>query len=1193
MYKFIKHELKYWLTSPMIWIFLLINTLLVFAAVSSDNVSIGGGVGNVFKNAPYVVQQYYGVFSLLCLLMTTAFMNATANRDFQYGMYQFVFSSPIKKRDYFFGKFIGAAIISVIPLLGVSLGALIGPLMPWVEAERYGPVVWNGHLLGILAFGIPNTFIAGVLLYSISILFRSNIVSFIGAMLLLVLYAVSSGYTSDIDKEWLANILDPFGFRPESIVSKYMTVAEKNAGGAPLSGAFLTNRLIWVGISIVLLFLMYFRFSFSTRNEKSKSEKKKKADDKAPVFSNKVFQPTHSDGFTWGTFVHLFAFELKAVIKNPTFITIVAIGLINLIAGLYTYTGGYGTDQYPVTYDMVDGIKGSFSLFFIAIITFYTGVLVWNERDAKINEIQDSTPIKTGLLLASKVFALVTSIALVMVLAIFCAVVAQTAMGYHRYQLDVYFKSILVLNLLSYVYLIVVALLFHYLINNRYIAYFAFVAFVIVNTFVFGILEVSSNLLKHGGTPNVTYSDMNGFGPYISGLTWFNLYWVLFSLLVSFIIYLFYVRGKETDFGKRLQAAKYLFSKNKLAIGFTLLAFVLCGGFVYYNTKVLNKYDSPKETEKMQVDYEKTYKKYETLIQPRFYKYNYTIDLEPEKRNMFAHIDAWAHNVSDKAISEIHFTLPTLQDSLQISFDGGKLKMRDKRLSYRIYSLQKPLMPNDSILIKVDVWGITKGFENEVSFTQLTENGTFFNNQDVMPKLGYNKGYEISDKNKRAKVKLPKRQRSNKLDENNLAARANNYLTDDADWVEVNTTISTSPNQIAIAPGSLLKEWEANGRKYFSYKLDQKSLDFYSFISARYTVARKKWKGINMEVYYIPEHAYNVPNMQNSLQKALEYYTRNFGPYYHKQCRIIEFPRYQSFAQAFPGTMPYSEGIGFIIDLRKVTKEDIDQVFYVVAHEMGHQYWAHQLCGAEMQGSEMMSEGFAQYSALMVMEKEYGKDKMKKFLTYEMDGYLRGRSREFEAERPIMKTEGQQYIHYQKASVVMYYLKEMIGEAKVNEALHSLIDSFAYHQPPYPTSLSAVRAFKKVTPDSLQYLITDMFENITLFNNRVVEASYKKVNNEYEVTLKTTSEKFRADSLGKETAIPIADYVDVGVFAQSPNKENMGKVLAMKRVKVNKRDNSYSFRIKELPYQVGIDPYNYLIDRVPDDNVKKLSEEAL
>jgi ABC-2 type transport system permease protein len=504
------------------------------------------------------------------------------------------------------------------------------------------------------------------------------------------------------------------------------------------------------------------------------------------------------------------------------------------------------------------------------------------------------------------------------------------------------------------------------------------------------------------------------------------------------------------------------------------------------------------------------------------------------------------------------------------------------------YTLDKPLAANDSIKIVFELSRITRGFENNVSFTQLTENGTFFNNMDLMPTFGYNSNYEISDKNTRKKRKLPKRDIMPKLDENNIPARMNTYLSNDADWVDVNTVISTSPDQIAIAPGSLIKTWEKDGRKYFNYKLDHKSVNFYSFISARYEVARKKWKGIDLEVYYDKNHAYNVPNMLKSMEKSLEYYTTNFGPYMHKECRIIEFPRYQSFAQAFPGTMPFSEGIGFILDQRDVTKDDIDQVFYVVAHEMAHQYWAHQLIGANMQGSEMMSEGFAQYSALMVMEKEYGKDKMKKFLEYEMDEYLNGRSSETEEEEPLMKTQGQQYIHYNKASVVMYYLKEMIGEGKVNKALQNLLKEYAYKNPPYPTSIAAVNEFKKVTPPDMQYLIKDIFETITVFSNRALKTSYKKAGNGYEVTLSTSSEKFRSDGFGRETAIPINDYIDIGVFTEPENDYTAGKVLAYKRVKINKKDNTFTFTTKEKPYQAGIDPYNYLIDRIPNDNLKEV-----
>lgn len=1162
-------------------------------AFGLQGVTIGGAVGSLHKNAPFVVEAFYAVFSVFILIMATAFLNATAIRDFQYNMYQFIFSSPIKKRDYFFGKFIGASIISVIPMLGISLGALlapvVSPILPesWEMAppERFGEVVWSGHLNGIIMFAIPNIIIAGVLLYALALIFRSNIVSFISIALMIVLSSIAGGFTNDIKKEWLANILDPYGRNPFGNMTKYTTVAEKNTTSIGLEGDLLINRLVWIVLALIALFVVYYYFSFNLKKENAKKVKQQKSEI-VPVVSDKIFRPTSANAFSFSTFFNLVRFETKAIIKNPVFIIIIAIGMILLVTALSSFTGRYGTSQYPVTYQIIDSINGSFDFFLLAFITFYTGVLVWKERDAKLNEIEDSTPIKTGVLFASKAVAVIAAIAIVLICTIIVGVIAQTAYGYTRYEIDLYIKSLLILQLLHLSYMVVLSLLFHYLINNRYIGYFAFIAFIFVDSFIWGLFDISTNMVSFGSTPYVIYSDMNGFGPFIPGMVWFNIYWVLFTIILCFVCIAFYIRGKETSFKYRLNSAKRRFRKNRIAIMASIAIFIVCGGFVYYNTKVINTYESGDETEDMMVDYEKKFKKYENLAQPRFYKLDYTIDLIPENRSLKAKVVSWAKNISDKPIKQLHFSMPQLSDSIKLNIPGGKLTLNDEKLYYRIYTLDKPLAPNDSIKITFELSRITRGFENNVSFTELTENGTFFNNMDLMPTFGYNPNHEISDKATRKKHKLPKRDIMPKLDENNIPVRMNNYLSNDADWVEVNTVISTSPDQIAIAPGSLIKTWEKDGRKYFNYKLDHKSVNFYSFISAKYEVVRKKWKGIDLEVYYDKNHAYNVPNMLKSMEKSLEYYTKNFGPYMHKECRIIEFPRYQSFAQAFPGTMPFSEGIGFILDQREVTKDDIDQVFYVVAHEMAHQYWAHQLMGANMQGSEMMSEGFAQYSALMVMEKEYGKDKMKKFLEYEMDEYLNGRSSETEEEEPLMKTQGQQYIHYNKASVVMYYLKEMIGEAKVNEALQNLLKEYAYKNPPYPTSIAAVNEFKKVTPPDMQYLIKDMFETITIFSNRAMKTTYKKSGNGYEVTVTTTSEKFRSDGLGRETAIPIDDYIDIGVFAEPENDYTAGKVLAYKRVKVNKKDNTYTFTTKEKPYQAGIDPYNYLIDRIPDDNLK-------
>jgi ABC-2 type transport system permease protein len=1191
MWKFILQEWKYWLRAPMTWVFLIINTMLITGAVASDNIIIGDSAGSVHKNAPFVIQNYYGIMSLVCLLMTTAYMNASANRDFAHGMYQFVFSSPIKKYEYFFGKFIGAASMAFVPLLGISIGGILGPLIPGTDPERYGEIIWSGHLNGIIAFGLPNIIITSVMLFGLAIVFRSNIVSFVGAMLILIMYVIAIGYTKDLEKEWLANILDPFGFNPQEIMSKYMTVEEKNTMSIQLVGPFLLNRIFWLSVAFIMLMIFYYKFSFTTKKAKNRAKAKpeEKTIRKEPAVGLVLKEPTNK--FSVAALIRMVIFELKTIVMNPTFIILVSLGIINLIASLTSFTSRYGLEQFPVTYNVIDSIKGGFYIYLLSFITFYSGVLVWREKDCRINDIVDATPIKSFMILGSKLIALVLSVALILTVTIIVGMLSQIMHSYIRLEPGVYFTSLLVYDLLSFTYLIIISLLFHYLINNRYIAYFAFVAFIILNQFIWRALQINSNMLSFGSTPRVTYSDMNGFGPFLQSSAWFNIYWSLFSILLLFVIRAFYLRGRETAFIGRTKKAGGYFKQSFWPLAISILLFIGCAAFVYRNTVVINKFESESEQENKQVSYEKKYKKYEDLPKPRYYKYKYNIDIYPEERNLQAKVLASMRNTGSQNISELHFTLPLFHDTIKINIKGAKLKLDDEKLGYRIYKLQKALQPGDSLEVEFCFSKFSKGFENEVSFLELTHNGSFFNNTDITPQLGYVEQYEIQDKNKRRKLKLPEKRRMQKLNEFNAKARSNNYISSCSDWVEVNSVISTSAEQIAIAPGSLCRKWSKNNRNYFEYKLDKPSLDFYSFMSGKYEVARKKWKDIDLEVYYIKEHAYNVPNMLKSMEKSLDYFTSNFGKYYHQQCRIIEFPRYRSFAQAFPGTMPYSESIGFIADLRGVKENDIDLVFYVVAHEMGHQYWAHQLCGAAMQGSEWMSEGFAQYSALMVMEKEYGRDRMKRFLKYEMDDYLKSRGEETQAEQPLYKTENQPYIHYQKASVAMYYMKELISEEKMNQALSTLIDSFAYAPPPYATSMDALRAIKKVTPDSLMYAVTDLFETITLFSNKVVEAKTIKKGDGFETTLIFQTEKFRADSLGNEKETHINDYIDIACFGIPENDDELGKKLFYKRYKINQKENKVVFQTKEKPFKAGVDPYNYLIDRVPEDNLKRVTED--
>jgi aminopeptidase N len=371
--------------------------------------------------------------------------------------------------------------------------------------------------------------------------------------------------------------------------------------------------------------------------------------------------------------------------------------------------------------------------------------------------------------------------------------------------------------------------------------------------------------------------------------------------------------------------------------------------------------------------------------------------------------------------------------------------------------------------------------------------------------------------------------------------------------------------------------------------MDKPILDFFSFQSANYTVKRDKWNDVALEVYYDAQHAYNVDRIIEGMKKSLDYFGKSFAPFQFRQMRVLEFPGYERFAESFANTVPFSESIGFIADLRD--PESIDYVYYVTAHEVGHQWWAHQVIGALVQGVTMLDETFAQYSALMVQEQEYGAAKMRKFLKYELDRYLRGRAGEVVEEMPLALVENQQYIHYRKGSIVTYALKDYLGEDAVNRTLARYDHDKAFQQPPYTTTREFLDYLREDAGAQNASLISDLFEKITLFDNRVTEVTAKKRDDgKYDVTLSVHTGKIYTDGVGKETKATFDVPVDIGVFAKAPDgKEQNEKVLFLEKRKVADGDSTVTVTVDGEPYEAGIDPFNKLVDRVSDDNRKRVT----
>jgi ABC-2 type transport system permease protein len=1198
-------ELKLWFKRPAVYIFFLIFfaiavwMLLGQSGVFGNRDEDSNAILNSAKAIANTISQINTGFVGLIILITI--IAPAVYKDFQYNMHPLLFTKPISKFGYMIGRFSAAFFIALFVLSGSIFGHMfISAILSSSDSHQFGAFHLMNYVEPFIYFVIPNTLFVGAIFFSLVTFSRNMIAGYVGCIALVVIKNIANALLADIDNQTLAALVEPFGAQAFRSLTKYWSPDEQNNLGVPFEGVLLYNRIIWLAISLVVTVVTYFRFQFSQFNNPITFFRRKNKETfslaSAPVLTlSDIPKATQnfSVKYSWYQIWFLAKFEFNKITRSIFFVIIALLTMASLM--LVTPLAGaiYGTSTYPLTHQMLE-LGGVLSrLFMNIIIIFYAGVLVWRERDAKIEEFIGTAPVRSFVNYSSKLIALILVQALLLLVVMITGIIIQTYYGYYKFEILLYIKDLFGLQLIGLGLTCVLAMSIQAIFNNRYVGYFISILILGI-PLAFELFGWKNQMAVYNSNgPEMPYSDMNGYGHIIFPYFIFKLYWIGFAMILIVFSNLMWARGKEKGFKNRLGIARTLFNRKvKMAMSFSILVFLLAGGFIYYNINFLNKNVSANVEEKSQADFEKNYKRYSKTQQPRIIAANWNVDIFPDERG--AKIAGY-YILKNKSVRNVDSIIVTLTPKVHINemkFEQAATKVvNDTENGFYIYKLSSPLKPGDSIKLDISIDHFPKGFKSDPE-TAVVYNGSFFNSE-ILPSIGYNAQGELTEDAARKKYNLPKKERIAKVTDS--LARMNTYISNDADWIDFECTVSTSEGQTAIAPGYLIKKWNENGRNYFHYKMDCKILNFYSFLSARYEVKKDEWvdptsrKKVAIEVYYYRGHEYNLDRMIRSVKRSLDYYTQNFSPYQHKQVRIVEFSLIDgTFAQSFPNTIPFSEGIGFVAKVNDKDPLSIDYPFYVTAHEVAHQWWAHQVIGGDVQGSTLMSETMSQYSALMVMEKEFGKATMKKFLKYEMKNYLQGRAMEGKKELPLMLVENQQYIHYNKGSIIMYALKDYIGEDSLNAALRKYIKKVAYQEPPYTNSIEFVNYLRAATPDSLKYIINDMFETITFYENKTTKCSYTKTKDgKYLVKVSVESKKMKADSIGKMKDVAEADWIDIGVFgSKEVNGKKTETELYLQKRKITKNKMDFEIIVNELPVKVGIDPYNKLIDRTPDNNVK-------
>jgi ABC-2 type transport system permease protein len=1174
-----RYELGYRLRSASTWVYggclLLLGFYIMHVAVSGTN--------PIHVNAPQGLAEKTALLGLFSILVAAGLFSDAAIRDRAAGMDALLFTTPLRPTEYLGGRFLAALAINGILVVAIPIGLAVATKMPYLARDAFGPNQLAAYLQPMLLFLLPNVILIGAILFTIAALTRRVIPVYLGAIAIFIGYLFAASSWSGITNPILSALADPLGINALKGMTEYWTAAERNARLIGFPSMLLWNRLLWLAIAAALYAVLQRTFRFTQRDVKPRTERGRggKTVDAPSDVRHAGAVPQLIGVFGPRTRMRqtlaVTRQSLGETISGRAF-PVAFLAVIGLVVLLGWNVGEtiFETITWPVTH-LVAGIVVSESLIAVPwlIIALFAGELVWKDRETGAAQIADAAPVRTGVVLLGRFLALVALIALFQLAFMLGGILLQVLHGYYAFELGLYVRILFGWNLAEYMLLAAFAMTVHVLVNQKYVGH---VAVLLATFFAYEATSGFHHLLVYNAGPKFTYSEMNGFGPFVTPFVWFKLYWAAWALLLGVLALLFWSRGPELGIRQRLATARARFIGGAARLaGLAVVLILALGGFIFYNTNVLNAYVPAHKNGLIEAEYERRYGRYRNLPQPAIIGAELRFELYPETPALDMRGSYRLVNHTVAPIRSVHVETPNGRDYevRSMTFDrASKSEIVDPAHGYRTFALERALAPGESMQFSFDVAFRPRGFRHGGWQTMLVRNGSYFDRR-LLPFIGYQPALEVSDDAQRKRFGLPPR--APMPGPGDAAARQFQSGLRDGDRMQVETIVGTAADQIAVVPGMLRRSWTGSGgRRYFHYASRVPETFGTSVFSARYAVEKGRWRDVSLEIFHHPPHRANLDRMMAAMKASLDYYTSTFGPYPYRELRVVEVPPYSINGRAFPSAMALAEP-NFIT---RTEPGLVDLTFFGTAHETAHQWWGGQIRPAYAKGSGFVRESLANYSAMLVTEKVLGPAEARRVYEFQMNRYLRQRG-ETGRDVPLLEVEDAPHVSYGKGAVALYTLREHIGAEAVNGALRRFLEKYRRSGPPYPTSLDLYAELRAVTPPALHELLTDLFETITLWDVKTQSAAARRLGDgKYEVTLEVVAQKLRADGGGLETATPMNDLLEVGVFA--PGKDDP---IHLARHRIRSGKQTIRIIVPQEPSRAGVDPFRKLIEREREDNV--------
>ncbi|HEY1115904.1 MAG TPA: M1 family aminopeptidase [Chitinophagaceae bacterium] len=1192
LWKIFSAEFAYQVRRISTWLYLAV--LVVFTLVMNGVTTPGDGV---YANNTFHITAITVMGGLIWLVMAAAIAGEAGARDVQTRMYPLIYTTPVSKLHYLGGRFLAAFAVNALLVLSLPVGTLLSFYLPGMNPDGLLPFrPWAyGSVYFLIA--LPGAFVATALQFSFAALSRRVMTSYMASLLLALVAQVIAITAAKLFGNWdLVKLLDPVGVA--GIVGNELqtwTPTQKNTQLVTLEGMFLWNRVLWGSVAAGSLLLTYRRFSFThpvtnswwSRFKRRPNLPAQTSAETALTRSTPIVVPPVQRTFGFATCFRqaltIAGASFRKIAWSPIGLSLVgAIALVSAVFGNRIMTQ-FGIPLIPTTQQVVDyltnpvGNIGTPLVVIPLLIMYFAGELVWRERDAGQMDIGDAAPVSEWVHFSGKFLGLSLIIVAWMALLMAGGILMQLGLHYDKLDISLYVQALFGFQLIDYLLFTLLALAVHVVVNQKNIGY---VVVLIVFLFIafpskFG---VEHNLLIFGAAPGWWYTDMRGFGPTLGPWLWFKLYWLAWALLLAVAARLLWVRGREQDFKRRLQGARRRFTRSTCWVALVGAGLVLTlGSFIFYNTNVLNEYQTDSDSHERKAAYERCYGRYRNTPQPQLTATKLYVEIYPDRQQAEIRARYTLVNKDTVPIDSIHVGSLSGIEPVNVRFNRrARGVLTDNELGYHIYALERPLQSGDSLQLDFEVHYKERGFRHDGTNALVVKNGTCFTNYDLLPAIGYQRYRELNDPVIRKKYKLAARPAIPSLYDRE--ARKKPFSTDQNTFEAI---VSTAKDEVAVAPGRLHQTWTKGDRRYFHFKTEAPIGGEYSFLSGKYAVQESRWNDVAIRIYYHPDHALNIDRMHRSIKASLAYFTEQFGSYPYGHITVVERAGAGGGASADASMIHYGEQYSLMKP--DDSPDGFDLPYYILAHEVAHQWWGiASLTPAYVEGAGVLVEGLAVYSGMQVLEMNYGAGHLQQFLDYLHSFYEMPRS----LATPSLLQANEDFLYYRKGGLAMYTLSKYIGKEKVNGALRLLLQKHRSGALPQPTTLDLYQELQTVTPDSLNYLLHDLFEQNTYWRLKTEQmAAVQTERGNWQVTLKVQAHKVVIDRAGAEKEVPMNDWLEVGLYEEG---KRLHEPLYLQLHRIRSGEQTIKVTVPRKPERGGIDPNHLMIDLRLDDNISQL-----